>query len=107
MQITIKQLTYFARVCEAGSITRAARELNVAQTALGLQVRSLEDEFGITLFVRSPKGVAPTEGGRLLYQRSSAVLSAVDDLATEMKTLSEQSERHISLGLAPSVMSAI
>ncbi|MEQ8366678.1 MAG: LysR family transcriptional regulator [Roseicyclus sp.] len=107
MQITIKQLVYYARVCEAGSITRAARQLNVAQTALGLQVRSLEDEFGIKLFCRTPKGVVPTKGGRLLYKRCVAVLSAVDDLAAELKAYSDKDVRHISLGLAPTVMSAI
>lgn len=58
-QVTLKQLRYFARVVELGSITRASQDLHVAQTALGLQVRALEDCLGVPLLLRHAKGRQP------------------------------------------------
>ena len=55
----IKQLRYFMGVLEAKSITKAAEHLYVAQPALGLQIRKLEEELGVELFVRHSRGVAP------------------------------------------------
>ena len=59
--VDIKQLRYFMGVLEAKSITKAAEQLYVAQPALGLQIRKLEEELGVELFVRHSRGVAPTE----------------------------------------------
>ena len=50
--INIKQLRYFVKVAETGNITRASEKLNVAQSALGQQVRQLEELLGVQLFVR-------------------------------------------------------
>lgn len=66
-KVTLKQLRYFARVVERGSISSASQDLNIAQTALGLQVRALEESLGVTLLVRHPKGVRPTVEGQLVY----------------------------------------
>ena len=48
----LKQLEYFVRVAELGSFTRAAIALDVAQPALSRQVRLLEEELGLKLFIR-------------------------------------------------------
>lgn len=53
--LTVKQLRYFLHVVEAGSISRAAEELHVAQTALGLQIRALEGCLRTTLLWRNHK----------------------------------------------------
>ena len=55
-------------------MTRAADQLRVAQPALGLQIRQLEDDLGVALLVRHSRGVVPTEAGRLLYDRVVAIL---------------------------------
>ena len=47
--INVRQLRYFAKVVEVGNMTRAAAMLNVAQPALGLQIRQLEDLLGTEL----------------------------------------------------------
>jgi LysR family transcriptional regulator, nitrogen assimilation regulatory protein len=49
---TLRQFQYFVRIVELGSMTRAAEQLNVAQIALGSQIRQLEEEFGVSLLQR-------------------------------------------------------
>jgi DNA-binding transcriptional LysR family regulator len=65
----LKQITYFMWVYEEGSFSRAAARANVVQSALSLQIRRIEDEFGILLFNRLSRGVEPTEAGRKFYER--------------------------------------
>jgi DNA-binding transcriptional LysR family regulator len=68
MSVSIKQLREFVAVAEARSITRAAHALYVAQPALSLQVKRLESELGVQLFVRLPRGVELTEEGAELLE---------------------------------------
>jgi len=65
--MTIKQLRYAAAVAETGNITEAAKKLFIAQPSLTASIKELENEFHITLFVRSRKGMELTfEGERFL-----------------------------------------
>src|SRR5438105_782863 len=65
----LKQITYFMWVYEEGSFTKAALKAHVVQPALSMQIRRLEEEFGVKLFERHPRGVEPTPAGRKLYDR--------------------------------------
>ncbi|SDT10990.1 LysR family transcriptional regulator [Bradyrhizobium canariense] len=65
----IRQIEYFMLIYETGSFSRAAEKAKIAQPALSMQIRRLEDEFGIKFFERNPKGVQPTIAGRRLYER--------------------------------------
>ncbi|OKO77028.1 LysR family transcriptional regulator [Bradyrhizobium sp. AS23.2] len=64
-----KQISYFIWVYEEGSFSKAAAKANVVQSALSMQIRRIEDEFGVLLFNRLPRGVEPTEVGRKFYER--------------------------------------
>lgn len=59
--MNLRQLKYFVGVIEAGNMTRAAEQLHVAQTALGMQIRQLEEDLGVALLVRHSRGV-PANG---------------------------------------------
>lgn len=61
-----RQLQYFLAVAEAGSFTRAASRLHVAQPSLSTTMRTLEEELGTALFERHGRGVRLTEAGRAL-----------------------------------------
>lgn len=63
-----RQVQYFVCLFEEGSVTRAARRLNIVQPALSMQVARLEEELGRKLFVRSKQGMEPTPEGRQMYQ---------------------------------------
>jgi len=82
---TFKQLRYFCRLCEAGSFTGAAEDLNLSQPALHYQMKELERLLGVELFRRSPSGVTPTQAGATFYGEAMKVLdqcrAATDSLA--------------------------
>lgn len=97
--ITLRQLQYFARIVELGNITRAAEQLHVAQPALGLQIRQLEDELGVALLSRHSRGVAPTRAGRLLYERACDVLRLLEATGREVTALGRHEREGIVLGV--------
>ena len=59
----LRQLRYFVKVVEVGSISRAALDLDLVQSALSQQITRLEGELSTRLLKRSPQGVTPTEAG--------------------------------------------
>lgn len=87
-----------------GNITGAAEQLNVAQPALGVQIKQLEGELGIELLVRHSRGVMPTEAGRLLVDRARRILAEVDATQIELKALKSGLSDHVVLGVPPSLM---
>lgn len=103
MNLTLRQLRYFGRIVEAGNITRAAKGLNLAPTALSFQVKEMEDRLGVKLLDRHSRGVRPTDRGSMLYQRSRQILALVRE------TESEVSEREVTrpvieMGILPSMV---
>jgi DNA-binding transcriptional LysR family regulator len=69
-----RQLHYFLAIAEAGSLTRAASRLNVAQPSLSATVRGLESELGAALFERHGRGVRLTEAGHALVAPARRIL---------------------------------
>lgn len=92
------------RVCELGSITRAASELNVAQPALGLQIRSLEHEFGADLLVRTPRGAYPTASGEVVLSWAREMLERTDQIRQNVRELEgNRAVPSVTVGLTPSL----
>ena len=75
--LSVKQLRDFIAVAEAGSVSRAAAALFVAQPALSLQIKRLETRLGVQLFVRQPRGVELTEAGAELLELSREAVRAI------------------------------
>ena len=71
----------------------------MAQPALGLQIRQLEDELGVALLCRHSRGVAPTRAGRLLYERACEVLRLLEETAREAAALGRHEREGIVLGV--------
>lgn len=69
-----RQIQYFVCLYEEGSVTRAARRLNIVQPALSMQIAKLEEEIGLQLFVRSQQGMQATAEGRRMYRLFLPVL---------------------------------
>ena len=82
--MNLRQLKYFVSVVEAGNMTRAAEQLHVAQTALGMQIRQMEEDLGVALLTRHSRGVEPTKAGTILHARAVAVLKSVEELRKEV-----------------------
>ena len=60
----LKSIRFFIAVATLGNISRAAQELGIVQPALTRQINQLEEEFGVRLFSRLPRGVQLTTAGR-------------------------------------------
>ena len=61
--MTIQQLKYIIKIVECGSITEAARQLFISQPSLSAAVKELEQEYGIEIFYRTPKGITLSADG--------------------------------------------
>lgn len=105
--MNLRQLRYFAKVVEAGNMTRAAAELLVAQPALGMQVRQLEEDLGVALLRRHSRGVETTEAGTLLYQRACAILGLVEQTRREVAAMAADAVQPVRLGMTSSLILAI
>lgn len=97
----IRDLECFIGVCEVGSLNRAAERLHIAQPALGVLVRRLEDEFGAPLIVRDSRGVRPTREGEEVAAWSREVLDGRRRLAERVRSASPRTGS-LSLGFSPS-----
>ncbi|OAN45673.1 transcriptional regulator [Paramagnetospirillum marisnigri] len=83
----IRQLRYFLGIVEHGSLTRAAEALRVAQPALSLHLKRLEEEIGCPLVHRTARGVVPTESGQRLALRAAMLVDQVSGLRDEIRGL--------------------
>lgn len=72
--MTLDQLRVFVAVAERRHVTRAARALDLAQSAVSASIAALEDEFGVRLFNRVGRGIEPTDAGRMFVDEARAVL---------------------------------
>ncbi|MEV4504311.1 LysR family transcriptional regulator [Streptomyces klenkii] len=84
--MTLDDLKVFVMVCEARNLSAVAREMNCSQSAVSQHVRRLEKEVGLPLMERQPRGVVPTEAGRILQRAASDGLTA---LGEGLRTLEE------------------
>ena len=101
--VDVRQLRYFASVVRHQSLTKAAEALHLAQPALGLQIRKLEDELGVQLLMRHSRGVVPTEAGLHLVERATAILGELEATRQSVKNFSKSLGGRITLGMAPSI----
>jgi LysR family tcuABC transcriptional regulator len=94
-----RQLKYFVQIVESGSLTKASRQLFVAQPALSAQMARLEGEVGKPLLVRSVRGVVPTENGLALYQHAKFVLRQLDEAVFVARQEYSSVQGRVTLGL--------
>ncbi|EBU7498253.1 LysR family transcriptional regulator, partial [Salmonella enterica subsp. enterica serovar Typhi] len=71
----LRQLKYFVKVVESGSFSKAANVLHVAQPALSLHVKHMEEELGVALLHRAAQGVTPTQAGERLMLHAKRILA--------------------------------
>ncbi|MBO8187353.1 LysR family transcriptional regulator [Streptomyces spirodelae] len=90
MDLELRHLKVVAAIAEAGSLTRAATGLGLAQPALSAQLKRMERALGGELFIRGPHGVRPTELGELVLERARVLVPAVTQLQEEARRFSRK-----------------
>ncbi len=103
MTLDVLKMRYFAKIAEQGSFTRASSELGVAQPALSLHMRALEDQLGVQLLNRTPRGVIATEAGQTLLSHAQAILRALDQAEAATKEQAKYPTGDVSLGILSSI----
>lgn len=96
--LKLKPLSYFKAVCEYGSISAASEVLFIAQPPLSKALHQLEDEWGVKLFDRSSRGMAPTEAGRYLYRRAGDLLQMASEIDEEMQAFGDGDRGMVRIG---------
>jgi DNA-binding transcriptional LysR family regulator len=97
--MNFQQLRYFLATAEHGSFTAAARSLYIAQPSLSEQVRQLEAELGVDLFVRVGRGIVLTEAGRAFRPEAERVLADVDRARDAVRDVRELRGGTLSFGM--------
>ena len=96
-----RRLEAFIKVVDLGSVTRAAKLLNVAQPALSQQIASLESDFKSKLLVRSARGVKPTEAGQILYRYAKSIQRQIEEARRSILDNKPGVTGNVTIGLAP------
>lgn len=102
----IHQVRYFIAICEAGTLTRAARHCGVAQPSLTKALRKLEGELGGALFHRDRKGVVMTELGRRLRPHLQALYDAEEAARQDAAAYHLDDHEQIRLGAMSTIAPA-
>src|SRR5262245_57290976 len=86
--MTLHQLRIFLAVAQAATLTRASKQLGLAQPSLSKQLASLEESVGTRLFVRGHNRMELTDSGRLLLHHAQNVLKEVDEAEAGLREFS-------------------
>ena len=96
--MTLQQLTYFLAAAEHGSFSAAAETLLMAQPSLSEQIRRLEAELGVPLFMRAGRGIELTEAGRLLRPHAERTLAEAQAAAESVREVRDLTGGTVAFG---------
>jgi len=105
--LEIRQMQYFLCLAEEKNVTRAARQLNIVQPALSMQIAKLEAELGQKLFDRSVQGMTLTSAGEALLRLTAPIVRDAEHARQEMAQLGGRISGRVSVGLITSVAQSI
>ncbi|MFC0226952.1 LysR family transcriptional regulator [Serratia aquatilis] len=101
----LRQLRYFVRTVELGSMGQAALDLNIGVSALSQQISRLENELAIRLLQRTSRGIVATDAGLAFFSQAQLTLRHADDAVRAAKQA--RLSGHVSVGMAPSTASVL
>ncbi|MFF9025425.1 LysR family transcriptional regulator [Streptomyces eurythermus] len=93
--MTLDDLRVFVAVCRAGSLSSVARDLGCTQSAVSQHVKRLERETGVALLERRPRGVVPTQAGRILETAAAEGINGLDLAVRQLRDLLDGHSGHV------------
>lgn len=103
----IRHLEYFSEVARHRSFTKAAQVLHVTQPTISKMIKTLEEELGVVLFTRSAKQIDLTDAGEAVFSQAQHVLSAFQNLTSELSDVMNIKKGNIRIGLPPIASSSV
>lgn len=102
-----RQIQYFICLFEEGTVTRAARRLNIVQPALSMQIAKLEDDIGQQLFQRTKQGMVPTAVARQMYRIFVPIMHDFSHARTQLLSTEGEISGHVNIGLIASITEGV
>lgn len=102
INMNIKQLKYFLVVAEERQITSAAKKLYIAQPPLSYQLKQLEKEVGVQLFVRTAHGIELTEEGKVFQKYAKKIVALSISAQSQIHQIKEGELGKIRIGVISS-----
>ena len=99
MAFTLRQVQYFVAVAEHGSISHAAQALSISQSSVTEAVRFLEDDLGVKLFDRHPRGLSITHKGHQFLRHATSILAEVSGARRALEQEGEDITGTLHLGV--------
>jgi LysR family transcriptional regulator, transcriptional activator of nhaA len=91
-------LRYFWMIANEGSLTRAARRLNVSPSSLSIQLKTLEEQLGQALFERHGRSLQLTEAGRIALGYADALFKLGDEFISTLEGLRPEARQTLRVG---------
>src|SRR5947209_3561175 len=103
MLMELHQLRYFVAVAQTGNFSRAAERCYVSQPSLSQQILKLERRLGQPLLNRLGRRAVLTDAGRVLLERATAILAAVDDVERRLSDGDGLQGGRLAIGAIPTI----
>lgn len=103
----LRQIQYFICLYEEGSVTRAARRLNIVQPALSMQLARLEEMLGHALFERNKQGMVPTAAARHMYKLFLPIIQDFSHARAQVMAVDGEISGHVNVGLIASITEGV
>lgn len=101
--MNLRALEYLVALADRRNFHRAAEACHASQPTLSSQIRKLEQELGVSLFERSPRGLIPTQAGEAAVRRARKILDEVAQLRDEAASHAASGTRRLHLGVFPTL----
>lgn len=98
MFLNYHHLRYFWAIAHEGSLTKAANRMNVAQSALSIQLRHLEETLGHPLFIRKNRQLVLTEPGQIALQYADSIFRAGEEMVDTLQHRSRKTRQVLRVG---------
>jgi LysR family nitrogen assimilation transcriptional regulator len=105
--VDIRQLRYFIAIAEEGSLSAAAHRLRIAQPSLSQHVTKIEQELGVTLVWRSPRGIKLTESGDVLLRHAREICQSMNVCQEMVRVSGHTIKGSVTFGLPCSISAVL
>lgn len=104
--MNFQELSRFVAVVDAGSLNRAASALRISQPTLSVQMAQMEADLRVRLFIRTRRGVTPTDAGQALYREAQSILRNVKEIPKILSSSVLEPTGQVTVGFSASLAAA-